>query len=65
MLAFLFGFVLGVLLATIALLGVGVWLMLRGGSRHSAAHVLHAVALALKQKPSPLNHSPVNEVVRL
>ena len=49
MLIFFFGLVLGMLLA-FTLLGIAVWLFLRGSNRASAAHVLHAAALALKAK---------------
>jgi hypothetical protein len=51
MLAFLFGLVLGMLLA-VALCGGAVWLVLRRDNRASAAHLLHALALALETKPT-------------
>ena len=55
MLSFLFGLVLGVLL-TFALLGMGLWLVVRGNNRNSVAHVLHAAALALKGKPASVSN---------
>lgn len=54
MLAFLFGLVLGMLLA-FTLVGIAIWLFLRGSNRASAAHVLVAAALALKPKQADRN----------
>jgi hypothetical protein len=55
MLAFLFGLVLGILL-TLALLGIVIWLLLRGSNRGTAAHVLHAAARSLNPTPEPVNN---------
>ena len=46
----LFGFLLG-MVATIGLVGLLLWLMIRGANRLAAARLFHGMAVALYSKP--------------